>query len=62
VQLARAVAQVSYVSHLNRPSSGGPDGALCFTNFDADSIGRVTATGTVTTYTLTGISATIGIA
>ncbi len=34
----------------------GPDGALWFTNFRGDSIGRMTTGGTLTTFTGTGIS------
>jgi streptogramin lyase len=34
----------------------GPDGALWFTNFRGNSIGRITTDGTITTYTGTGVS------
>ena len=33
----------------------GPDGALWFTNFDNNTIGRITTAGVVTNYTGTGI-------
>ncbi len=39
----------------------GPDGALWFTNFHGDSIGRMTTAGTLTTFTGTGISSPCGI-
>ena len=39
----------------------GPDGALWFTNFANDSIGRITTTGTVTNYTGPGIIQPYGI-
>ncbi len=35
--------------------TAGPDGALWFTNFGGDSIGRITTTGTVTAYRHTSI-------
>ena len=39
----------------------GPDGALWFTNWGSDSIGRITTAGVVTTYTGTGIDDPEGI-
>ena len=38
----------------------GPDGALWFTNYGNDSIGRITTTGTVTNYTGPGINQPTG--
>ena len=42
--------------------AAGPDGALWFTNYGNNSIGRITTAGTVTNYTGTGISSPAGIA
>jgi streptogramin lyase len=42
--------------------AAGPDGALWFTNFANNSIGRITTGGAVTIYTGTGISYPTGIA
>jgi len=39
----------------------GPDGALWFTNYDNDSIGRITTAGVVTNYTDAGIDAPLAI-
>ena len=41
--------------------AAGPDGALWFTNYGNNSIGRITTTGAVTNYTGTGISLPFGI-
>ena len=41
--------------------TAGPDGALWFTNYQNNSIGRITTGGVVTNYTGTGISAPRGI-
>ena len=41
--------------------AAGPDGALWFTNFSNNSIGRITTAGAVTNYTGTGISEPGGI-
>jgi streptogramin lyase len=42
--------------------AAGPDGALWFTNFSNNSIGRITTSGTVTNYTGNGINHPEGIA
>src|SRR5487761_1789928 len=39
----------------------GPDGALWFTNFENNTIGRITTSGTITSYTGPGISEPYGI-
>ena len=39
----------------------GPDGALWFTNYNNDSIGRITTAGVVTNYTAAGIDAPLAI-
>src|SRR5215831_5848487 len=41
--------------------TAGPDGALWFTNHTGNSIGRISATGKVTTYTATTVSGPAGI-
>ena len=48
---------------INEPDSitTGPDGALWFTNYGGNSIGRVTTSGRVTNYTGTGIDGPVGI-
>ena len=41
--------------------AAGPDGAMWFTNYFGDSIGRITTTGVVTNYTGPGIDHPTGI-
>ena len=54
----------NYPATIRRPSgiAAGPDGAMWFTNYGNNSIGRITTAGTVTNYTGTGIDGPFGIA
>ena len=53
-QIANPVSQPQMIT-------AGPDGAMWFTNQGTNSIGRITTTGQITTFTGTGISRPDGI-
>jgi streptogramin lyase len=61
---ASAAGSVTIYPSMSYPYSitAGPDGALWFTQNVNNTIGRITTTGTITTYTATGISDPTGIA
>src|SRR6516164_6680633 len=60
--IGQAGAQAA-ANAIHRPQgiTAGPDGALWFTNQSSDSIGRITTSGKVTTFTGNGISGPDGI-
>ena len=61
-QALRAPVVAIYHDAISGPEGivAGPDGALWFTNYTGNSIGRITTTGQVTTYTGTGINSPEG--